>query len=275
MWFQSPEYLCWSRLQLLTPENRSNILTHINVLAHQKVLDVGCGTGEFTRYISKNQPGTYIGIDIEPTFIEVAQRTQDENVIYMQADALNLPFADDFFDVVVSHTFFTCIFDPVKAMQEMQRVCKPGGKIISITAESFTRIPFFQGVYADYDWVAEYHALKNKLDQLFFEESKKCVKGLIPEVIPHFFARQGLRQVTIFPISKFFSLSNATITPEQRRNYLEAEYQAECSRAMLLGNDASRYIHLLKIRKAALMIPENQVWQWNGGNNLLITGINP
>ena len=48
----------------------------------------------------------------------------------MQMDAQNLTFADNSFDVVYAPYLVNCVPDPVRVVQEMRRVCKPGGKIV-------------------------------------------------------------------------------------------------------------------------------------------------
>lgn len=275
MWFQSPAYLKWSRMHLLSSGNQQMILSYIDIQGGDRVLDVGCGTGEFTRYIAQRSDCTYLGVDIEDSFIEIAKEQERENLSFQKADALALPFADDSFDVVVSHTFFTGISDPHRAMLEMRRVCKPHGKIISITAESFQAIAYDQGQYPDFPWLEEYRLLKRKLDSKFFALSREFVKGIQPEKIPAFFSNFGLQNVCVYQIGKFFSLSNGTISQREREAYLECEYQAECSRMYLLcKEDRVRYQQLLEQRKETLRVPENQIWDWSGGSNLLIIGTN-
>ena len=146
MWFQSPEYLRWTRLYHLSPENRDSILALLDIQSGDKVLDVGCGSGEFTRYIALNPDSTFIGINREPQLIEYACNQKNSNTSYILADALHLPFPDNYFDLVVSHTFFTSVSDPAHAMKEMRRVCKDNGRIISITPDSFVHMPYFAAI---------------------------------------------------------------------------------------------------------------------------------
>ena len=95
-----------------------------------RVLDVACGTGPNFRYL----PDTVdlVGIDISPEMLANAEERLDQRSIdgeLRQMDAQNIEFPDDSFDAVIS-ALSTCTFpDPVAALREMERVCKPGGTI--------------------------------------------------------------------------------------------------------------------------------------------------
>lgn len=72
----------------------------------------------------------------------------------MHGDALDMPFDSNTFDVVMSRTFLTNIHDPSRALKEMMRIGKSGGKIAFVTAESFQNIPEYG---EDYPSSHEYH----------------------------------------------------------------------------------------------------------------------
>jgi len=95
-----------------------------------RVLDVACGTGTNFRYL----PGTVelVGIDVSPAMLvhageRLAALGRDGSLQRM--DAQELAFPDDSFDAVIS-ALSTCTFpDPVAALREMERVCRPAGTI--------------------------------------------------------------------------------------------------------------------------------------------------
>ncbi|ESP89774.1 class I SAM-dependent methyltransferase [Candidatus Halobonum tyrrellensis] len=95
-----------------------------------RVLDVACGTGTNFRYL----PDTVdlVGIDVSPEMLANAEDHLAELAIegsLREMDAQELEFADDSFDAVIS-ALSTCTFpDPVAALREMGRVCKPEGTI--------------------------------------------------------------------------------------------------------------------------------------------------
>lgn len=99
--------------------------------ASGRVLDVACGTGINRHYIPENIE--YQGIDISREILEKAEKNSEELEIgrnLQQMDAQNLEFEENSFDTVIS-ALSTCTFpEPVKALNEMARVCKPKGKVL-------------------------------------------------------------------------------------------------------------------------------------------------
>jgi ubiquinone/menaquinone biosynthesis C-methylase UbiE len=98
-----------------------------------QVLDVACGYGMNFGYLPNAMHTT--GIDFSPVMLEMAQTHADQfghDVTLAVGDAEALDFPDDSFDTVIS-ALSTCSFqNPIKALQEMRRVCKPGGRILLV-----------------------------------------------------------------------------------------------------------------------------------------------
>jgi ubiquinone/menaquinone biosynthesis C-methylase UbiE len=100
--------------------------------AQGSILDVACGAGENFRYYQR--PGSqYTAIDLSAFMIEQARERAEQlrmTVDLQVMDAQQLQFDDHSFDTVVS-ALSTCTFpDPVTALREMRRVCKPEGRIL-------------------------------------------------------------------------------------------------------------------------------------------------
>ena len=97
------------------------------------VLDVGCGYGMNFPYLLNATQIT--GIDFSPVMLNRARASLEASNIPVnleEGDAEALRFADDSFDTVIS-TLSTCSFyDPIKALQEIRRVCRQDGKILLI-----------------------------------------------------------------------------------------------------------------------------------------------
>jgi ubiquinone/menaquinone biosynthesis C-methylase UbiE len=98
-----------------------------------KVLEVAIGTGKNLPYYSR-QSGI-IGVDLSRWMLNIARKRTAELsilVFFSMTDAQALPFADKSFDTVVS-SLSTCTFpDPVAALKEMARVCRPAGKLLLV-----------------------------------------------------------------------------------------------------------------------------------------------
>ena len=88
------------------------------------LLDIGCGTGYFSRRFARRGLSV-TGIDPDPATLKFA-RTKGEDVRYMQGSALQLPFPDCAFDYTVAVTSFCFIDAPMQALQEMWRVSQHG-----------------------------------------------------------------------------------------------------------------------------------------------------
>lgn len=99
-----------------------------------RVLDVGSGPGTITTDIAQRVGSGFVtGIDASAEVsAQAAKRAAElgvENVEFFDADAYNLPFDDDTFDVVHAHQLLQHLADPVAALREMRRVTKPVGVI--------------------------------------------------------------------------------------------------------------------------------------------------
>lgn len=92
-------------------------------------LDVGCGTGAVTRTIvATREPRRVVSIDRSEAFLQFAREsTTDERVSFQQADARDLPFDADAFDVAVSGLVLNFVPEPQQMVHEMARVVRPDG----------------------------------------------------------------------------------------------------------------------------------------------------
>lgn len=97
------------------------------------VLDVACGNGSVAfEYATIVKHVT--GIDLTPAMIDLAKTIQKErhsdNLDWRIGDITELPFRDNSFSIVVTRGSLHHLTDSIKVMEEMYRVCMPGGKII-------------------------------------------------------------------------------------------------------------------------------------------------
>lgn len=93
------------------------------------VLDVGCGSGRFSEIISR-WGGRVVALDYSEAVDEARKNLKtlgDKNGVFIQGDALNLPFSDNTFDAVFSIGVLQHTANPIKGLEEMCRVLKPGG----------------------------------------------------------------------------------------------------------------------------------------------------
>lgn len=114
------------------------LLSFANATSASNILDVGCGIGGSTLYLSEKFNATVTGITLSP--VQVARATQRANLAFLEgqvsfevADALNMPFADDSYDLVWSLESGEHMADKTQFLQECYRVLKPGGIFIFAT----------------------------------------------------------------------------------------------------------------------------------------------
>ncbi len=292
VYFQNPEFLERTRMFLISEEMKPLVHRWCGVKAGIRMLDVGAGTGYFTRFLaSGEQKITAVGLDRDENFVAYARRKACEqglNIEYVVGDALALPFEDQSFDLVVSHTFFTSIPDPDTAMAEMKRVLRPGGMIAAITCMDFDPEVQEAGRYpADCTWVEDFNRLFYKFYDACFEIDplEPRMDGASPALMPRFFAESGLKEVSAYPLGKLFSLSNAVVSEKEKLEYLDLYQQSEEKKldvfmalpemaAYFTKEEAEEYRRLIreKCDWRRKNLQENTVWEWMGGCNLLVTG---
>ena len=133
-------YLEQARRQLFArhPDYLPFLVRHLDVHPGMTVVDVGCGTGVYTRILASrlHGEGLAIGVDAHPGMIERArEQTQAEGwgplVDYRPGDATRLPLPDACADVVFCNSLLWLLPDPVAALREMRRVLIPGGRALA------------------------------------------------------------------------------------------------------------------------------------------------
>ncbi len=176
------------------------------VVAGQKVLDVGSGTGVVALTAARTG-ATVTGSDLSPELLEHARRNAEMaglNIPFQEADVENLPFDDAEFDVVLSQ--FGHMFGPQadRTLSEMLRVLKPGGTVAFST------------------WPPE--VFTGRMFKLLAKYSPPAPEGLDPpvlwgnpDIVTERFGDQ-VAQLTFNRATMFFP----TLSPSHMRLFMEA-----------------------------------------------------
>lgn len=109
----------------------------LDVQPDDRVLDVACGPGNTTRRLlaGLGPDGRVTGVDLAESMLRRARAdTHDPRIDYRRADAIALSFADETFDAVTCLGALYLMPDPMRAVDEIARVVRPGGRVVILTS---------------------------------------------------------------------------------------------------------------------------------------------
>lgn len=123
----------WEQLFLKTlgglPGARRQILRHLRHLQRGNLLEVGIGDGENVALLPRSLHIS--GIDIAERPLDACRERYPERDLFLAlAESERIPFADCSFDAVLSVGGFNFYSDPQRALNEMARVTRPGGRVV-------------------------------------------------------------------------------------------------------------------------------------------------
>jgi ubiquinone/menaquinone biosynthesis C-methylase UbiE len=131
------------------------------------LLDIGCGPGTITADLAGHvSPGRTVGLDRSAEVIRAARdsiavdgggRASRAAMSFVVGDACHLGFGDDSFDVVHAHQVLQHLLDPVAALREMRRVCRPTGLVAARDSDYQAMTWFPTDPWLD-RWLAVYRA---------------------------------------------------------------------------------------------------------------------
>ena len=129
------------------------------------LLDVGCGPGTITVDLATRvAPGRVVGVDVSPEPLTEARAAADRpgvTVTFEVGDVYALEAADDSFDVVHAHQVLQHLTDPVAALREMARVCRPGG-LVAVRDVDYAATAWFPEDHGLDRWLDLYHRVARR-----------------------------------------------------------------------------------------------------------------
>jgi ubiquinone/menaquinone biosynthesis C-methylase UbiE len=132
----APVYEVWARLT--ESKARARVLDFVNLTEGESVLEVATGTGvQLCELAGRNRSGHTVGIELSEAMLERTRRRLEadglsDGVDLLRADALDLPFEDESFDLVTNAYMLDLLArDQIpRALAEMKRVLRPGGRLV-------------------------------------------------------------------------------------------------------------------------------------------------
>jgi len=123
---------------------QTGVISLLEIEDSISVLDIGCGTGWALGQIAKkvNGKGSFYGVDLSSKMIENAQGNfkDDQQFHFVVANAESIPLNGNMFNIIICINSFHHYFNPQKAMNEMQRLLKNGGKLYILDPTADSRI---------------------------------------------------------------------------------------------------------------------------------------
>lgn len=116
------------------------------------VLDVACGTGDLSLELDRGASAKVIGTDFCRPMLAVAREKntiENTHIPYVEADAMDLSFADESFDALTIAFGLRNLANFSKGLKELLRVIKPGGKIVILEFSS-PIVPGFRQLFNFY-----------------------------------------------------------------------------------------------------------------------------
>lgn len=289
---QPVEFIEATRLTILHDDFIPLAVRYAGIQKGMHILEVGCGTGYFSRYLSKGTECVhYTGIDLDEGFIKAAQAVHGNNKSdYLLGSAYELPFEDDFFDGVISHAFFNCASQPKTAIREMLRVVKPGGRVTAVMPMSLHYETWHLGYYPDTcTWVEGILKFQNKMYKVLSEMGCGTMdfnQGFSASKLPRFFYMSGLEDIELLPLPKTFSLSNHAYPREKKLSYINNLYLGERKKIENIMKQTDFLMHVSKEECDIYLeqlrerrdfwrdnLDDNSIWDWFGSSSILVSGV--
>jgi ubiquinone/menaquinone biosynthesis C-methylase UbiE len=172
------------------PAAKAQLLDGLDPNRAASAIDVGCGYGADVIDLAKRlRPGgRAVGVDLSEAMITEARRRTaaiGPDVSFQVADAVALPFEDKTFEICRIETVLQHIADPARAVNEMARVTRPGGRVGALELDQET-------MFID-------HADVELLDTLRDFVNSAMAQSAIGRQVPRLFVEAGLIDVQTVP----------------------------------------------------------------------------
>jgi ubiquinone/menaquinone biosynthesis C-methylase UbiE len=221
--------------------SKQRMLDRAALSAGDAVLDVGCGPGDDLFAIANlvGPAGRLVGLDASEVMIAEARRRAAKRGLHVRfeiGDATALPFADGAFDLCRAARVLEHLADPRKALAEMVRVTRPGGRIVVF----------------DFDWdtLVIDHPDRQTTRTIVQTYSDAIQNGWIGRELPRLFEEQHVEVLSVDPlqIAVHYALAelflgghlvalqeSGALTPGQAQRWWEHLRRAEAAGTLLIG----------------------------------------
>jgi ubiquinone/menaquinone biosynthesis C-methylase UbiE len=205
----------------------NDLVSRADPRSGDRVLDVACGTGIVARTASERMPaGRVVGLDINAGMLAVARSIPTGNgppIEWMEASALELPFPDGAFDLVLCQLGLQFFPDRSSALNEMFRVLVTGGRIAISVYSAIENTPVAHGLVDALDRHLGPEASKIKRSEHSFSD---------PSELHRLATQAGFRDVTVESVTQ-------TIRFTSPREYVRLQIAATPMAAMVAAMETA------------------------------------
>ena len=187
----------WRRYLEAKPWIRQMHTSVLKLKPRMRIVDMGCGTGDFTRYLAELVSGNcdIIGVDNRSSSLRAAKSETMKadlarNISYRKGDAYKIPVIDSWADLTCCRTVLMHLAEPLRAVREMVRVTRTGGMVAAFEQSNLSLL-----------YVPEDESLKELAHELSeaYANGIKKLEGkdyAIGPKLPFIFGQAGLKEIT-------------------------------------------------------------------------------
>ncbi|CAG7611677.1 Demethylmenaquinone methyltransferase [Paenibacillus solanacearum] len=203
---------------------RKFTMKKMRVFPGSSAIDLCCGTCDWTISLAEaSRTGSMVGLDFSQNMLDVgAEKIKhaglDKQIRLVRGNAMELPFEDNTFDYATIGFALRNVPDLVKVIEEMQRVVKPGGMVVSLELSKPTWQPF-KSIY--YFYFQKVLPLLGKLIVKRYEQYKWLPESLVQfpdhKQLADIFRKTGLTDVQAYPLTGGIAALHIGIKPTEAK----------------------------------------------------------
>jgi 2-polyprenyl-3-methyl-5-hydroxy-6-metoxy-1,4-benzoquinol methylase len=127
-------------------------INNVADIEQKRILEIGCGRGGFSSYLAnrKEGPKQIVASDYSASALKIAEQDYAHpKISWEKEDITSLSFAENSFDTIISCETIEHVQNPARAIQELYRVLRPGGKLFLTCPNYFNLF----GIWCAYRWI--------------------------------------------------------------------------------------------------------------------------
>ena len=185
---------------------RKDTMKRMDVKVGSAALDLCCGTADWTIALAEKvgPSGKVTGLDFSKNMLKIGQEKVDKlklnQIELIHGNAMELPFEDNSFDYVTIGFGLRNVPDYMTVLKEMQRVVKPGGKVVCLETSQPTIIGFRQLYFFYFRFIMPVFGklfAKSYQEYSWLQESARDFPGM--KELANMFREAGLRDIEVKP----------------------------------------------------------------------------